>query len=50
MNLALLAESYERTGDQSKAMDYHLNVLAINLHNPTDAFARPLARMKLGTS
>ncbi len=47
MNLALLAESYERTGDESKAMDYHRKVLAINFHNPTNAFARSLAKKKV---
>jgi tetratricopeptide (TPR) repeat protein len=47
MNLALLAESYEKSGDESKAMDYYRKVLAINSHNPTNAFARPLARQKL---
>jgi tetratricopeptide (TPR) repeat protein len=47
MNLALLAESYERSGDASKAMDYYRKVLGINSHNPTNAFARPLAKQKL---
>lgn len=47
MNLALLAESYEGTGDHSKAIDYYRKVLAINSHNPTNAFARPLARKKV---
>ncbi len=47
MVLVLLAESYEKSGDESKAMDYYHKVLAVNSHNPTSAFARPLARMKL---
>jgi tetratricopeptide (TPR) repeat protein len=45
--LALLAESYEKSGDPSQAMDYYRKVLASNAHNPTNAFARPLARKKL---
>jgi tetratricopeptide (TPR) repeat protein len=45
--LALIGESYERSGDRSQAMDYYHKVLAINTHNPTNAFARPLARKKL---
>lgn len=46
--VALLGESYEKTGDQSQAMDYYRKVLASNAHNPTNAFARPLVRKKLG--
>jgi tetratricopeptide (TPR) repeat protein len=45
--LALLGESYEKSGDRSQAMDYYRKVLASNAHNPTNAFARPLARKKL---
>jgi tetratricopeptide (TPR) repeat protein len=45
--LALLGESYEKSGDQSQALDYYRKVLAINAHNPTNAFARPLAKKKL---
>jgi tetratricopeptide (TPR) repeat protein len=45
--LALLAESYEKSGDRSQAMDYYRKVLASNAHNPTNAFARPLAKKKL---
>ena len=45
--LALLAESYEKSGDRSQAMDYYRKVLAINTHNPTNAFARPIAKKKL---
>jgi hypothetical protein len=29
-------------------MDYDKKVMASTSHNPTDAFARPLARKKLG--
>jgi tetratricopeptide (TPR) repeat protein len=45
--LALLAESYEKSGDSSQAMEYYHRVLASNAHNPTNAFARPLAKKKL---
>jgi tetratricopeptide (TPR) repeat protein len=48
MILAVLGESFEKTGDPSQANDYYRKVLAINSHNPTNAFARPLAKKKLG--
>jgi tetratricopeptide (TPR) repeat protein len=44
--LTLIAQAYEKTGDRSQAMDYYRKVLAINSHNPTNAFARPLAQSK----
>lgn len=47
MILVLLAESFEKTADSSQANDYYRKVLALNSHNPTNAFARPLARKKL---
>ncbi len=45
--LALLGESYEKSGDRSQAMSYYRKVFAINTHNPTNAFARPLAKQRL---
>src|SRR5262249_35342 len=42
--LILLAQAYEKLGNQSEAMKYYRQVLAINTHNPTNAFARPLAK------
>ena len=45
--LVLIGESYEKSGDRSQAMDYYRKVLASNAHNPTNAFARPLAKKKL---
>lgn len=45
--LALLAESYEKSGDSSQAADFYRKVLAVSTHNPTNAFARPLAKKKL---
>lgn len=47
MNLALLAEAYEKSGDAAHAADYYQKVLSLNPHNPTNAFARPLAKEKL---
>lgn len=48
--LTLLAQAYDKTGDHDKAMDLYRKVLAINTHNPTNAFARPIAKKALGTS
>ena len=46
--LSLLAQAYEKSGDQAQAMEYYQKVLTSNAHNPTNAFARPLAKKKLG--
>jgi len=45
--LVLLGQAYEKSGDTAQAKDYYRKVLEINTHNPTNAFARPLARKKL---
>lgn len=45
--LCLLAQAYEKSGDQAQATEYYRRVLEVNSHNPTNAFARPLARKKL---
>jgi tetratricopeptide (TPR) repeat protein len=45
--LSLLAQAYEKSGNKAKAMEYYKQVLAINNHAPTNAFARPLAEQKL---
>jgi tetratricopeptide (TPR) repeat protein len=45
--LVLLAQAYEKSGDATRAKDYYRKVLDINFHNPTNAFARPLAKKKL---
>jgi tetratricopeptide (TPR) repeat protein len=47
--LALLAQAFEKTGNQAEATKYYKQVLTINSHNPTNAFARPMAEKKLGT-
>ena len=45
--LSLLAQACEKSGDKAKAMDYYKQVLTINSHSPTNAFARPLAEQKV---
>ena len=45
--LVLMAQAYEKWGDQKNAMDYYRKVLQINAHSPTNAFARPLAQKKV---
>ncbi len=47
--LVMIAQAYEKLGNQTEATKYYHQVLAINSHNPTNAFARPLAEKKLGT-
>ncbi|GAC1655835.1 MAG: hypothetical protein NVS4B3_20900 [Gemmatimonadaceae bacterium] len=46
--LSLLAQAYERSGDAVRAREYYGKVMTINVHNPTNAFARPLARTRTG--
>ena len=46
--LALLAQAYEKSGNSDEAMKLYRQILTINAHNPTNAFARPLAKKKLG--
>ena len=46
--LVLLAQTYEKNGNQAEATKYYKQVLTNNSHNPTNAFARPLAQKKLG--
>ncbi len=45
--LMLIAQSYEKSGDATRAKDYYGKVMANNGHGPTNAFARPVARKKL---
>ncbi len=47
--LGLIAQTHEKLGDKTNATEYYRKVLASNAHNPTNAFARPLAKEKLGT-
>jgi tetratricopeptide (TPR) repeat protein len=46
--LALLAQTEEKLGDKTAAKDYWTKVLGIYSHNPTNAYARPLAKKALG--
>ncbi len=48
--LSLIAQSYEKLGDQPKSLEYYRKVLTFTGHNPTNAFARPLAKKKVGGS
>ncbi|MGA1999218.1 MAG: tetratricopeptide repeat protein [Terriglobales bacterium] len=45
--LVLLAQAFEKSGDKTQAVEYYRKVLGVNSHNPTNAFARPIARLKL---
>ena len=47
-NAAMLAQSYEKSGNEAKAMEYWNKVMQSTAHNPTNAFARPIAEEKLG--
>lgn len=47
--LSLLAQSYEKLGETAQANEYYRKSLNVsNAHNPPNAYARPLARKKLG--
>ncbi len=48
--LVLIAQACEKLGDQAKATEFYKKAFASNAHNPTGAFARPLAKSKLGLS
>ena len=45
--LSLLAQAYEKMGDNAQARQYYEKVLTINTHTPTNAFARPPVKQKL---
>jgi tetratricopeptide (TPR) repeat protein len=45
--LSLLAQCYDKLGDKAHARDYYQKILAINTHNPSNAYARPLAKENL---
>src|SRR2546423_8914393 len=46
--LSMIAQTYEKLGDKSNAMEYYRKSSTSNAHNPPNAYARPLARQKLG--
>src|SRR5512146_1342831 len=45
--LVLLAQAYEKSGNRAQATAYYRKVLTLSTHNPTNAFARPLAEQNL---
>lgn len=46
--LAMIAQTYAKLGDQAQAKDYWNRVWGMYSHNPTNAYARPLAKKALG--
>jgi len=47
----LIAQTYEKLGDKAQATTYYRKALTTsNAHNPPNAYARPLARKKVGNS
>ena len=48
--LYLLAQSYQKLDDKAHALDYYRKILTINTHNPTNAFARPVAKQEVADS
>ena len=46
-NLVMIAQAYDKMGDKVKAKEYYEKVLKSSLHNPTNAYARPIAQKKL---
>ena len=45
--LLMLGEAYEKSRNSTQAAEYYRKVMDINIHNPTNAFARPVAMKKL---
>jgi tetratricopeptide (TPR) repeat protein len=45
--LALIAQSHEKLGDQAQAKEIYRRILTFTSHNPTNAYARPLAAEKV---
>lgn len=45
--LGLIAQTYQKLGENAQAMAYYRKVLESNAHNPTNAFARPMAERAL---
>jgi tetratricopeptide (TPR) repeat protein len=50
MVLALIAQAHEKLGDTAQAKVAYQKVLESMVHNPANAYARPLAKKKLGVS
>jgi Flp pilus assembly protein TadD len=47
--MLLMAQSYEKIGDEAQAKTLYQKILTVNTHNPPNAFARPIARKKVGS-
>ena len=47
--LMLLAQAYEKAGEKAQANPLYEKIMTINFHNPTNAFARPVAQKKLAS-
>ena len=45
--LSLLGQAYEKSGDKAQAVVYYQKIMTVYQHNPSNAFARPLAKQKL---
>jgi tetratricopeptide (TPR) repeat protein len=45
---ALIGQTYEKLGQQEKAMEFYRKAVQVTSHNPPAAYARPLAKKKLG--
>jgi len=45
--LSLLGQAYEKSGDKAQAVVYYQKIMSSYLHNPSNAFARPLAKQRL---
>ncbi len=45
---ALIAQTYEKLGQKEKAMEFYRKAAQVTSHNPPGAYARPLAKRKLG--
>jgi tetratricopeptide (TPR) repeat protein len=46
--MLLMAQAYEKIDDDAQAKTLYEKIMTVNAHNPTNAFARPIARKKLG--
>jgi len=44
----MIAQTYEKLGDKAQATEYYKKAMTFNGHNPPAAYARPLAKKKLG--
>ena len=43
----LIGQTYEKSGEKGKAMEFYRKAAATTAHNPPGAYARPFARKKL---